>query len=286
MDALVLPHARRQTQVAGTYLETDGGDLVRDYRFRQGFVNSACLAFLIALLHLAAAQPPFAHAQGSRPQSAYAVTGVAADDVLNVRDAPGGNQIIGSVPPNARGLVALGPRGKSGGGTWLQIRYGSTIGWVNQRFLKPDTTRISTAAISEQQPASDITKFQGAWAHDDWALEIDSEHIMLAPLGGTAPGVHLMLGSRNCGVIYEQTHALLPAAEVATTFTDPRFEAWVQSAARARFVDIMIVTCGALSHRFVFMIAEPQKMLVAEWDNASWRMLEEFRSRTRQVGTR
>lgn len=286
----MLPHARRQNRIAGTYLETDGGDLVREFRFRQGFVNSACLALLLALLPLAALQSPFAHAQSSRSQSVYAVKGVATNDVLNIRDAPGGNEIVGSAPANARGLVALGPRAKSGGGTWLQIRYGSTTGWVNQRFLTPDTAQASaaapTASLSTPAPAGDITKFQGTWAHDDWALEVDSEHIMLAPLGGTAPGVHLMLGSRNCGVIYEQTHAMLPAAEVATTFTDPRFEAWVRSASRARFVDIMIVTCGALSHRFVFMVADPQKMLVAEWDTASWRMLEEFRARTRQVGNR
>ena len=72
----------------------------------------------------------------------YAVTGVAADDVLNIRSGPGTeNMITGMLPPNATGITPTGDSAQSAdGGTWWQIAdpaLPGETGWVNARFLAP-----------------------------------------------------------------------------------------------------------------------------------------------------
>src|SRR4051812_25797380 len=64
------------------------------------------------------------------------VVGVASPDVLNIRSGPSASQpILGTAPPDARGLEGLGACTHG----WCRIRYGSIEGWVNARFIGPDT---------------------------------------------------------------------------------------------------------------------------------------------------
>lgn len=63
----------------------------------------------------------------------YRVSGVPADDVLNLRDAPdAGAAQQGSLPPDATGVevVALSQDGK-----WARVNLGEGAGWVARRFL-------------------------------------------------------------------------------------------------------------------------------------------------------
>lgn len=63
----------------------------------------------------------------------YDVTGVAADDVLNIRIAPSASSgIIGTFAPYARGIevVATNPAG-----TWGQVNSGEGAGWVSLRYM-------------------------------------------------------------------------------------------------------------------------------------------------------
>ena len=65
----------------------------------------------------------------------YDVTGVAADDVLNVREAPRGTASkLAGIPHNAKGVevVAL-----SSSGDWGQVNTGERSGWVSMRYLAP-----------------------------------------------------------------------------------------------------------------------------------------------------
>ncbi len=63
----------------------------------------------------------------------YRVTGVAADDVLNVRSGPGvDNQIIGALAPNASGVEIVGTTQDRG---WGRVSMGEMSGWVSMRFL-------------------------------------------------------------------------------------------------------------------------------------------------------
>ena len=68
----------------------------------------------------------------------YDVTGVAANDMLNVRAFPDAKaSVLGELPPDARGLevLALDPSGK-----WAQVNMGEQAGWVSTRFIKARPT--------------------------------------------------------------------------------------------------------------------------------------------------
>ncbi|MCC5969001.1 MAG: SH3 domain-containing protein [Pararhodobacter sp.] len=83
-------------------------------------------------------------APGSGP---YQVTGVDAQDVLNVRNAPGADHmIVGMLAPGATNIAITGQTERAAdGGTWWQITDPTLpggAGWVNAQFLQPapDTT--------------------------------------------------------------------------------------------------------------------------------------------------
>lgn len=82
-----------------------------------------------------------------------AVVGVAHDDVLNLRAAPGADQtILDGIPPLADSLTAQGQtRQLASGAMWILVEYAGTEGWVNLRYIAylGDTNDI-TAAIVEQ----------------------------------------------------------------------------------------------------------------------------------------
>jgi len=82
----------------------------------------------------------------------YAVTGVAADDVLNMRSEPSADAVkVGAIPHDARGLKNLGCQGLPSYGEWQSMseseraesrrRYWCRVsfqgleGWVAGRFL-------------------------------------------------------------------------------------------------------------------------------------------------------
>jgi hypothetical protein len=85
----------------------------------------------------------------------WAVTGVPAGDVLNLRDVPhGDSRKLAGIPPGAAGLKNLGclkpepslerwasmtPAERENAKLeWCRIEYQGRQGWVAARFLKPD----------------------------------------------------------------------------------------------------------------------------------------------------
>lgn len=85
----------------------------------------------------------------------WAVAGVASNDVLNMRDVPSGDaKVIARIPPDARGLKALGclkkqislddwmvqskEQRRDAQLLWCRVRYADQEGWVAGRFLKPN----------------------------------------------------------------------------------------------------------------------------------------------------
>jgi uncharacterized membrane protein len=61
------------------------------------------------------------------------VTGVAADDVLNLRTEPrAGAPLAGALPPTASGIEVV--RRADG---WVQVRFGLQSGWAAARYLQP-----------------------------------------------------------------------------------------------------------------------------------------------------
>jgi N-acetylmuramoyl-L-alanine amidase len=62
----------------------------------------------------------------------YRVTGVAGNNVLNIRSGPDSSRTIsGTVPPDGRGVRIVG----ACVGQWCPIRYENVTGWVNRQFL-------------------------------------------------------------------------------------------------------------------------------------------------------
>ena len=81
-----------------------------------------------------------------------AVIGVAHDDVLNLRAAPGADQqILDGIPPLHDALTALGRTRQLPGSFWIAVDFDGTEGWVNLRYVGylGDTTD-ETAAVVDQ----------------------------------------------------------------------------------------------------------------------------------------
>lgn len=86
---------------------------------------------MIALLVLLAA-PAFA--TQDRWPALFDVTGVAANDVLNVRAAPDPNaEKIGELTPDARGVEVIAPNPRQ---TWGQVNVNGRTGWASLHFLQ------------------------------------------------------------------------------------------------------------------------------------------------------
>ena len=65
-----------------------------------------------------------------------AVVGVAHDDVLNLRAAPGADQeILQLIPPVYDSLTALGQTRQLPNSLWIGVDYEGTEGWVNLSFI-------------------------------------------------------------------------------------------------------------------------------------------------------
>ena len=97
--------------------------------------------------------PEHAQPRAARPSSAgpceggtvkgelMDVQGVASDDVLNVREAPDkSSAVLGALPPGATGVHGTANRRRVGASTWREVECGNLRGWVNERFLAPETS--------------------------------------------------------------------------------------------------------------------------------------------------
>ena len=78
----------------------------------------------------------------------YAVTGVAVNDVLNIRSGAGNGQpIVGSFPYNTVNVMLTGPTASSDGAAWVEVQNpaGGT-GWVNSLYLTATVTHDAFCA--------------------------------------------------------------------------------------------------------------------------------------------
>ena len=89
---------------------------------------------------------------GPRAGDVIAVIGVAHDDVLNVRVAPGTDQrIVDELDPLADDIVALGNARTLSLSIWIEVDTGDTTGWVSSRFIGYlGQTTDETAAIIDR----------------------------------------------------------------------------------------------------------------------------------------
>lgn len=92
---------------------------------------------------------------GPRAGDEVAVVGVAHDDVLNVRDAPGtDSEIVAELASTATGLIATGRARSLPESIWFEIDVDDVTGWVSSAFvgylgLTDDATAEVIAALGE-----------------------------------------------------------------------------------------------------------------------------------------
>lgn len=96
--------------------------------------------------------------------SYHRVTGVASDDSLNIRSAPGADSAdIGDLAHDARGIEVLG---FDDSGDWARIGLAEGDGWISARFL----TRDPVATLGD---TSVPTGLSCAGTEPFWALQFD-----------------------------------------------------------------------------------------------------------------
>ncbi len=84
-----------------------------------------------AVGQLAVPQPP------ATPTVSYRVVRVPRNDVLNMRNFPGGD-IIGAIPPNGRGVTLQDCAHDWQGQPWCLATYGNQRGWVATAYLRQE----------------------------------------------------------------------------------------------------------------------------------------------------
>ena len=86
----------------------------------------------VLCLLIAMAAPAYATQDGW--PALYNVSGVAADDVLNIRSAPGtSGNVIGSIAADAENIEVM--RDNDGRGTWGLVNTSEGTGWVSLAFM-------------------------------------------------------------------------------------------------------------------------------------------------------
>ena len=139
------------------------------------------------------------------------VSGVAEDDVLNLRAAPGAsNDIVGELPPGTSPVVWLGPATRVGRTDWLEVRYEQLTGWASARFLVCGLTPEK----AEAQVGARAREVVGALAHRDMTT--------------FARYVHPKLGVRFSPYanVEPMQDVLLRADQIPTAFADDRERLW------------------------------------------------------------
>ncbi len=77
-------------------------------------------------------------------RGAYAVVGVALDDELNVRAAPGADQaVVGTLPPYATGVQVTGSGRQVGSRFWAPLSLQDLEGWANAAYLARQVGQVS-----------------------------------------------------------------------------------------------------------------------------------------------
>lgn len=113
-----------------------------------------------------------------------AVIGVAHDDVLNLRAAPGPSfEIVGEIPPLEDELVARGETRDIGQAFWIAVDHDGTEGWVNFRYTAHlGVTDDETSAVVDrlgERPVAETMEELGTTVAESFASEEPASDIVL-----------------------------------------------------------------------------------------------------------
>jgi uncharacterized membrane protein len=154
----------------------------------KSMLTAAALAALLALQ---------SHAQEIEAAPAlYDVTGVVADDVLNVRERPdAGSPIVGTLRPDAARVEVIGV---VPGGRWGLVNVEEMAGWVSMRFMSPSEVAMSEPPVgltcSGTEPFWSVSFQSGT----TWSVDLVYMGIGDAPIamsGWSAPAINRINGA-------------------------------------------------------------------------------------------
>ncbi len=122
----------------------------------------------------------------------HSVSGVYPDDVLNIRADidytldVGASEVIGSIPHDAIDVLVTGVSVEVGDATWREVRYKGTVGWVNDRYLKPTSLLLETpkalqCAGTEPFWTIEIDENRSSFISPEFENEIELEHLRSEP---------------------------------------------------------------------------------------------------------
>ena len=171
-------------------------------------IRLAFLLFLLPVMSLAQDLPAL-----------FDVTGVAKDDVLNVRAAPSGNApIVGSLNPGATSIEVTETNDS---GTWGRLNVGETSGWASLRYLErqpgdPDYALARSLRCFGTEPFWSLSLTQGQEAVFSTP---DSQAVF--------PGAGLLTASRNTpghfAVGFDDSTAIIRRATCSDGMSDQNF---------------------------------------------------------------
>jgi len=102
------------------------------------------------------------------------VTGVAPDDVLNIRAEPrASSPIIGVLAPFAEGIEVVAT---NEAGTWGRVNYGEASGWASMRYLRARPIAFSEAGLPVGLACFGTEPF--------WSLSHDGSSLIHQRMGG------------------------------------------------------------------------------------------------------
>lgn len=147
----------------------------------------AVLAWLIVALFV----PLCAWGQSDFP-ALFRVTGVAANDVLNIRAGPAaGYAVIGGLAPGVENVEVIAP---SEDGGWLMVNTGDRSGWVSARFMQRQYPTPRPAFLP-------VTRCFGTEPFWSFSLNDTARAVWRTPgqtpVSGTAPGAYRSLSDRR-----------------------------------------------------------------------------------------
>lgn len=120
---------------------------------------------------------------GPNAGETLAVVGVAHDDVLNLRAAPGASQeIVAGIPPHFSDLVALGSTRQLSASMWIAVDYEASTGWVNLRYIAylgatNDVTADVVAKLGGNPVAGDMLEL-GLLVAESLASDLPTDQVV------------------------------------------------------------------------------------------------------------
>ncbi|MEM5582928.1 hypothetical protein WNZ15_10735 [Roseibium sp. AS2] len=134
----------------------------------------------------------------------HSVSGVNADDVLNIRADidltldVGSSDIVGTIPHDASDVMVTGLSVYIGDTQWREIRYDGTVGWVNARYLTPTNMlleRPEALQCSGTEPFWNVAidDDDSTFISQDLESPIELDYLRLAPgIGRTDLWAHYL----------------------------------------------------------------------------------------------